>query len=69
MLSPTAYGTCKRLTEELGARGVIVLAFDHDGHKSASYGTTAEECRQMARLLDCIADRIERGGFVVWGKL
>jgi len=52
----------RRIAEANGARQVVVVAFDADGHfAAASYGETTRECRAVGLLLDAIADRLNDG--------
>lgn len=54
--------TARKASEAAGARGVIILAFDETGRYSAvSYGETVRECGELGRVLDSIADGLERG--------
>jgi hypothetical protein len=66
MIPPVPFVHLKPLAGVLQARGIIVLAFDKDRSACASYGVTKDECRQMARLLDEIADQIDAGKLVPW---
>lgn len=68
MIPPIAQVHLKPLAGVLQARGIIVLAFDWDRSACASYGVTKAECKQMARLLDEIADQIDDGKLQVWDK-
>lgn len=54
----------QRTCQALGARGVIILAFNaDDGGRVAgvSYGVTMPVCRDMGKVLDQIVDRLESG--------
>lgn len=66
MIPPVASIHLKPIAGVLQARGVILLAFDKERSACASYGVTKDECRQMARLLDEIADQIDDGKLKVW---
>lgn len=50
-----------KLCKDIGARGVIVLAFDDGGFAGASYGDTKAECSVYGRVLDAIADEVQSG--------
>ena len=55
-------GRVRELAELAGGRGAIVFAWDADGRFSAtSYGATREECAELRRTLDDIADALEGG--------
>ena len=49
----------RELCNRLGARGVIVLAFDGTAYAAASYGQTKAECAAYGKTLDEIADAID----------
>lgn len=65
MKAPTI-SEAKRICERIGARGVIVLAFDEERFTGASYGETKHECRQVGRLMDRILREIEEERIEVW---
>lgn len=53
-----ARATC----EAVGARQVVVVAFDGTGHYAVtSYGTTKAECAAVRPLCDAIADELASG--------
>jgi hypothetical protein len=56
----------RRICEQIGARGVIVLSFDEDDVQGTSYGATREECADLAETLEAIAEKIEREEILVW---
>lgn len=56
----------KRICQELGARGVIVLVFDVDDFQGVSYGETRLECSQLGQTLDVIVNEISDGVIQVW---
>ena len=68
MIPPIAQVHLKPMAGVLQARGVILLAFDKERSACASYGVTKAECKQMARLLDEIADQIDAGKLVPWDE-
>lgn len=54
--------SARRTCEEIGARQVIVLAFDGSGRFAVvSYGETRQECRAVARVADVLADGLKSG--------
>lgn len=54
-------GDAKRICEELGARSVVVLAFEGDKLAAVSYGETKAECASTGRTLDAIYDALMQG--------
>ena len=65
MTQPTV-ADASALCRKLGARGVIVLAFDEEQFASGSYGMTRVECRDMAALSDAIFSDIRANNYPVW---
>lgn len=65
-MNPVDIEEAKALAKKLGARGVIILAFDDDRISGASYGRTKKDCKSMGRLMDLITDPIEDGDVEVW---
>ena len=52
----------RKCCETIGARQVVVIAFDRDGHFGViSYGDTKAECAAVRPLCDAIADALARG--------
>jgi hypothetical protein len=48
----------KRLSNELGAEAVVVLAFFNGGQVAgASYGTTVAKCRRTGKWMDWVVDK------------
>lgn len=58
----------RKLCEELGARAVVLVVLDRDGFAVTSYGETREECRQIAKLNDRIADGLASGALPTWDR-
>lgn len=46
----------RHLADALGARQVIVIAFDTESFAASSYGQTRAECGDVGAVLDFIAD-------------
>lgn len=52
----------RRVCEAIGARQVVVVAFDGDGcYAVTSYGETKAECAAVALLCDAIANDLTSG--------
>lgn len=64
-MKPTMKSTvaaARRAAEDIGARQIIVVAFDYAGRYAVtSYGITKAECGDVARLCDAIADGLDAG--------
>lgn len=66
MKNPEINRGAKALAQRLGAKGIIVLAFNDDRFAGVSYGITRAECAPMGRLLDRIGEMIEVRAGGVW---
>lgn len=54
--------TARKACEAMGARQVIVLAFDAEGNFAVvSYGETRAECAAVRATCDDIADKLKSG--------
>ncbi len=51
----------RSVCDAVGARSVIVLAFEGDRVSGSSYGETVAECRSTGRTLDAIVAALEAG--------
>lgn len=55
-------GAARRACELIGARQVVVVAFDADGRYAVlSYGETKAECSAVRPVCDAIADALDSG--------
>ena len=59
-------GHARWLTQQYGARGVVVLVFEHERVSGASYGETKAECKKLGNVLDSILDEFQLEGPDAW---
>jgi hypothetical protein len=48
----------KKIGQELGARGVIIIAIGETQFRAVSYGKTRLECEKMKGILNALVDRL-----------
>lgn len=54
------------MARKFGLQGVVIVGFAPDGRFSAaSWGSTRANCRALAKLVDFIADRLERANAIL----
>ncbi len=60
-MKPPKITDARKVCEALGARSVIVIAFEGDRYGAVSYGETKAECKSTGETLDAIVNRLRDG--------
>lgn len=60
-MKPPKITDARKLCEALGARSVIVIAFEGNRYAAASYGETRAACASTGKTLDAIVGHMDQG--------